>query len=104
MTFDRRTIEGQEVEFRKLTRRDIHALAVKIREMKRQEAQLHLAALLKAGVTQDQLPLIVMDLTRDPSEPEIIRWIHTPTGITAVLSVISGVSESVIETGAEAES
>lgn len=88
-------IDGIEVEFRRMTMGDMVTLSDKLRERNQTLLTSRLAALhAAAGVEGDQLPMVVAELSREPTIPETIRWCYTPAGSRAACVILTGKSEA----------
>lgn len=87
------TVGDREVTFNRLTMGDMAALGEKLHKLQQAESAGSLKTLLAAGVKQDQLPMIVRELERRPSYPEVRRWAFTTDGALAVLVRSTGKSD-----------
>lgn len=91
MQFATETINGKSYNWRKLTMRDMQALAAKLAAIKRKSVQENLKSLRGIGIGEDKLPMCVQELSREPSQPEVTRWLYTVDGIVEVSAVATGV-------------
>ena len=86
-----REIGGKSYTFRKLTRRDWNALADKCWQEKRSQLGLDIKAIMALGFSQAQVPMVVAEFTKRPTEMEMVRWIDSPRGVDEVLAASAGV-------------
>lgn len=84
-----------ELTLRKMTMGDAVALSEKLRERNDALLPKRLAALHSAsGIEPDQLPMVVAELTREPTMGETVRWCYTPAGSRAAIILLSGLTDA----------
>lgn len=93
-----RTFGGGPVAFRKLTMGDLCRLSAVLHERNKSMLATRLASLYKAsGIEEDKLPIVVAELSREPSLGETWRWLYTPEGIRQAGAVIAGVAVAEVD-------
>ena len=73
---------------RRLSIADFATLAEKLRGLNAKAAKVSLLTLKNTGgLSEDKLPMIIREFTKEPSYAEVRRWVHTPPGTIAALEL-----------------
>lgn len=81
-------IDSEPHELRRLTIDDFGTLASKLRAINVGRAAAQLNVLRnKGGISEDQLPMIVAEFTKEPAYVVVSRWIYTTAGARAALEL-----------------
>lgn len=95
-------VGGKPVTFRKLTMGDMCRLSESLHARNQTLLAKRLSALYAAsGIEESKLPLVVAELTREPSLAETWRWLYTPAGIAHAAAVMAGVTPEEVDTWRE---
>lgn len=84
------TIDGSDVAFRRFTLGDFGTLAERLHKQLQGDTGRALKLLKEAGMTPDQLPVVIREMERRPGYAETRRWVFTTDGAAEALSIASG--------------
>jgi len=94
-------ISGKDHTFKVINRGQMRQLANVLHQQRVEQAPSLVTTLTTKGLKPEQYPMVLSELTREPSYPEVIRWLYTISGTTHALALSADVDVDEVESWPE---